>query len=559
MKSSKILVGLSIVVGVLGCQSTAGGSESDRAVELSTAGIDRGQTRHPAPGTRLIVLLVVDQLTPDLLVRYEPAFSGGFRRLMDRGRSYTNVTHDHAHTETSPGHASISTGTFPSRHGMVSNQWWQDVDGRPTQIQNVLHEDHVEVGDSIMGAGAPERLERTGLADWMETSDPAARILSVSGKDRAAVLLAGKSRAPTFWFSRRQGRFVTSTYYANDLPNWVKDFNGSQLLESLERDSLWESTVPRAFAGLSRPDTAMNEGDGIYSWFPHRPQPGPEARRMGRAEWLEFIPHLDRLTLELAKAGVTSLGLGDDVVPDLLAVSVSQTDRVGHAFGPRSREQLDNLIRLDVLLGDFFGFLDEHVGQGAYTVALTSDHGVLELPEYRIEQGLKGRRLTESDKRELEQILTGVARTESFFEPGDLAPSLAKAAPEVDWVERAWPTTALDGGGRIEGAQGDTIEVMFRNSTYPGRGTGAMGRYGVVLQIEEGTLDWAQRLGSTHGSPYYYDRHVPLIFMGPSIQPGSDEARISTVDIAPTLARWAGARTPRDLDGRPVLGVGLPN
>ena len=508
----------------------------------------------PVPGTRLVVLLVVDQLRGDLLARYDTVFTKGLRQVLDQGRLFSNATHDHAHTETSPGHATISTGTHPSRHGMISNQWWQTENGAALQVHNVIHRDYWEVGDSLGNGGAPIRLERTGLADWFLQNDRRSRVLSVSAKDRAAVLLAGKSTAPTFWFSRRQGRFVTSTYYADELPGWIKEFNEEYVAPALVSDSIWESTVPPEFAHLSRPDTALNERNGVHSWFPHRPEPESDERwAMGPAEWMEFIPHLDRLTIDLVKTGVEELDLGQDVTPDLLAISLSQIDRVGHAFGPLSREQLDNLIRLDEQIGRLLEFLDGEVGQGAYTMALTSDHGVLDLPEYRNEQGLFGRRLTMSDRRDMEALLTSVARQEVFSEPQELAPSLARAAPQVDWVVRAWPTQDL-----VRSGPSDSIGVLFRNSTFDGRATGALGRYGVTMQIAESTIDWGQEFGSTHGSPYYYDRHVPLIFMGPSVQSGLSDRRVATVDIAPTLAAWAGVAFPGDVDGRPINDEGLP-
>ncbi len=540
---------LLLLTGTVCCQSASAAPQSG-VQPLGQA----GEQQRAATDTRLLVVIVVDQLRADLLDRFRPAFTGGLRRLLEEGRSFANATHDHAHTETSPGHASISTGTYPSRHGMVSNQWYEGSGASVRLVANVVHTDYVEVGDTLAGAGAPVRLERTGLADWMLAQNPDSRVLSVSGKDRSAVLLAGKSRSPVFWFSPFQGRFVTSSFYGDQLPDWVDDFNRRDFGRYLPGDSVWESTVPAEHAHLSRPDTADKEGDGVHTWFPHfRPALVPGGPIPWPGEWLDAIPALDGAVLELSRAGVEELDLGADDTPDLLGIGLSQTDRVGHAYGPYSREQLDNLLRLDAELGAFFEFLDDRVGEGRYTVALSADHGVMEMPEYRVEQGGHGRRLTATDRRPLEELLGQVVRQVGSGDPADVAPAMAAAAPQVEWIERAWTIASL-----LEASSADSMTTLFQHSVYPGRNPGLLGRYGVAIQMEEGALDWGRPLGTTHGSPYYYDRHVPVIFMGPGVSAGLSVDRVATIDVAPTLAAWAGIRTPEDLDGRALTGVGLP-
>jgi len=502
---------------------------------------------------RLIVLMVIDQLRADLLDRYDSAFTGGLRRLLDEGRVFENTTHDHALTETSPGHASIATGTYPSRHGMVSNQWRQMVGGFDRLVSNVIHEDYVEVGDTLFGAGAPDRLERSGFADWLADQYGDSRILSLSAKDRSAVLLGGKGARPVFWFSSFQGRFVTSTYYADDVPGWVDDFNESTLRRHLVEDSIWVSTVPPEWARLSRPDTAALESASAQSWFPHvRPALDPENPPYP-GEWLEVIPQLDGATLQLARIGLRELDMGQDDVPDLLAIGLSQTDRVGHGYGPFSREQLDNLLRLDRELGAFLEFLDQEVGVDGYVLALSADHGVLEMPEYRVEQGLEGRRLTTEDRVALEELLGEVIRATGTTDISEAAPAVASAITVLDWVEDAWTLDEL-----AHGEATDSIAILFQHSAYPGRRPGALGRFGVLMRLSEGTLDWGRPRGSTHGSAYYYDRHVPLIFLGPGIEAGRSETKVATIDIAPTLARLTGIKAPEDLDGTVIRDPGIP-
>ncbi len=548
---SRCGVALLVLTGTLCCQSA---SAAPQSAEPPPAGM-ADPTPIATTDTRLLVVVVVDQLRADLLDRFDPAFTGGLRRLLERGHVFTNATHDHAHTETSPGHASISTGTYPSRHGMVSNQWYEGSGDSRGLIANVVHDGYVELGDTFPGAGAPVRLERTGLADWMLAQNPDTRVLSVSGKDRSAVLLAGKSLSPVFWFSAFQGRFVTSSYYGDQLPGWVDDFNREDLARYLPGDSVWESSVPPEHAHLSRPDTAAMEGDGVHTWFPHlRPSVVPGGPVPWPGEWLETIPELDRAVLDLARKGVEELDLGEDDTPDFLGIGLSQTDRVGHAYGPLSREQLDNLMRLDAALGQFLDFLDDRVGEDRYTVVLSADHGVMEMPEYRVAEGEAGRRLGVTDRRQLEGLLGEIVRQVQSLDPERVAGPLAQAAPQLDWIERAWTITSL-----LEGAPGDSITTLFQRSMYPGRSPGLLGRYGVAIQMVQGALDWGRPLGTTHGSPYYYDRHVPLIFMGPGVSAGRSDTRAATIDVAPTLAAWAGIRTPADLDGRTLAGAGLPD
>ncbi len=503
---------------------------------------------------RLMVLIVVDQLKADLLDRYNSAFVGGLRRLLDEGLVFENATHDHAFTETTPGHASIATGTYPSRHGMVANQWRQQFNGRSREIFNVVHEDYRTVGEDLGGGAAPVRLERTGLADWIIEEDKDSQVLSISAKDRSAVLLGGKNTRPTIWFNSKQGQFVTSTYYSKSLPRWVERFNKE--LEELRAplDSVWTSSIPDEFRRLSRPDTAQGEGDGVHTAFPHLRTEAGAGVALEDGEWLEMTPELDHATLGLARAGILELKLGKDETPDLLTLGLSQTDRVGHAYGPYSREQLDNLLRLDQELGAFFKFLDAEVGADQYVVALTADHGMTALPEYRVARGTPGRRLRVDDREELEELLGQVVRGAGTTDILKIAPDIAEAFEGIDWIRQAWPTALLN---RVNSS--DTVEVFFARSVYPGRTTGPVGRFGVTLQLEPGVMTWDQPLGSTHGSVYHADRHVPLIFMGPGVRAGRTPQRVATVDIAPTLAHMFGIRTPDNLDGKPLTtaAVGL--
>lgn len=222
----------------------------------------------PPPGPKLVVLISVDQLRGDLLDRYRPAFTGGFQRLLERGYVFTQASEAHALTQTAVGHAALSTGVFPSHNGIVGNDWMQERDGKWSPTYAVADPEALIVGFPKLPGRSPKNLLRGGLPDWMQAADSEAVVVSISGKDRAAVTLAGKVRGQVYWIAPALARFVTSTYYRADYPDWVTRFNET-VMPALWADSVWQEAVPIESRGLSRPDTAAYEGDAIHTAFPH--------------------------------------------------------------------------------------------------------------------------------------------------------------------------------------------------------------------------------------------------------------------------------------------------
>ena len=497
------------------------------------------ETPAPAAPPALVVWITVDQLRGDLLDHYRPVFTGGFRRLLSDGRVYTRATHDHGRTVTAAGHASLSTGVHPSRSGIVGNAWYERAGNQWVQMSNVGDSTVQTVGAELPGV-SPRNLLSTGLADWIVASDPASLIASVSGKDRGAILPAAHAKGQVYWFEPAGG-FVTSTYYRATNPDWVVRFN-NEVIPRYMADTIWAFTAPASSVSLSSPDTAAYESDGIHSYFPHRLSDLTAARDPTTLRaWMERTPLADAAVLEFAETMVTELGLGRDGSVDLLAVSVSQTDAVGHEFGPFSREQLDNLYRLDRRLGAFFVFLDRTVGRDKYIVGLSADHGVLTPPEDP--RALPGsRRLTAAERQAMQQIVTQATATADGDAPARIVTGL-KTQPAI---AEAWTTESL-----MRQTPPDSFAVMMRRSMYPGRAGGTFSREGVESWFRSGVLG-NERTGTTHGSPYWYDRHVPIIFMGPGVRAGRVDDRVSTVDFAPTLAVYARVRYPGDLDGRPL-------
>lgn len=515
---------------------------------LPLAACAHAPDREPPPSVSsqrpaLVVMVVVDQLSQELLDRYDDVFTGGFRRLIDGGRWYVNGTHDHAGTVTAAGHATLSTGSYPSRHGIVANEWFEQVDGEWVEISNVGDSTVQIVGHPELEGVSPHSLERRGLADWVVAAAPGAKVASVSPKDRGAVLPAAHARGQVWWFESSVGRFVTSTYYREENPSWIDRFH-DEVLTRIAADSVWTSRVPAALVGRSDPDTAEYEGDDAGPAFPHR-FAGP-GERTDFWEWFERTPMLDQATLELARVIVTEEGLGRDSIPDFLGVSLSQTDRVGHDFGPLSREQLDNLLRLDAELGAFFAFLDSVAGPEGWVLGLSADHGVLLTGhDMRVGESATARRWTEEEEAAYEEILAAAGRGEAGRATPD---QVAAALAELDYVADVWTHAEL-----ASASPADSFAELERRSQYPGRAREDISRFGVEARVDSHFLD--RELGGGHGTPYWYDRHVPMLFYGPGVPAGRDSTRAATVDFAPTLARMLGIPFPKDLDGAPLAEV----
>jgi predicted AlkP superfamily pyrophosphatase or phosphodiesterase len=539
------------------CLSRPSCAPPSGALPAAARGASVGGVPGEAPGgdapPALLVFIVVDQLGADLFDGHRDLFTGGFRRLAEEGRVFDDFTFEYAVTETTPGHATLATGTFPSRHGMVSNRWWEDDEGEWITHTDVIDPMAPMVDDPALAGGSPAALLRSGIADWMRAHDGGNRIVSISGKARGAVLMAGRSPGHVYWLEVDPGRFSTSTYYGSRLPGWVEGFNRS-VLPGLAGDSTWSSILTPAQAARTRGDTASFEGDGVHTAFPHRYADQAAAAGSGFWSWWATTPGPDEAILLLAREAVRAERLGARPGhTDMLALSLSQTDIIGHAFGPWSREQLDNLIRLDAHLGDFLAWLDAELGEGRYVVALTSDHGAAEAPEARQTRGLQGLRLAPSDGERFQEALTHAVRTAAQISEAAFADTLASAVRRIPGVARAWThdeLAAVDPAASGPAAS-DSFAVMERRSTLRERPAGLLGRFGVSFQWEPWTIPWVYPRGTTHGTPYLYDRKVPLLVMGPGVESGVDPTPVGAADVAPTLARFLGIPFPQDLDGTP--------
>lgn len=507
----------------------------------------------------LYVAVVVDQLRQDVLERYSPAFTGGLRRLLDGGYRFTQASHAHARTSTAPGHATLTTGVVPARHGVIANSWQQKRGFRWEPMYAVADPQSPILGfereESLEGR-SPTTMLRDGLPDWFAAANSDSRRVSISKKDRAAVPMGGKNTEHVYWILPELGRFITSTYYRQDYPGWVERFN-RDVMPGVMAPLVWDTDVSEEHRRLARPDEAPYEGDGVHTIFPHvsaeenaqyiEDPADEELARIVHNLWAFDQPRADVAVIELAKLAIDELELGQRDHTDYLALSLSATDRVGHGYGPFSQEVLSTLVRVDRLLGELFDYLDAEVGEGRWTVGLTADHGVVTMPEYAREQGERNaeRLLRDEVRGQLENVLRRAIQEGGS--PLEIAERTARYVERLEAVEAAYTHRSL----MLGGAPADSFAVLYRNSYYPGRAWDDLSRFGVDLRYGEGDYV-GSRTGTNHETPYWYDRHVPMIFYGAGIEAGVSAEPVYTVDFAPTLAALAGIPVPDDLDGRRI-------
>ncbi len=490
------------------------------------------------PDIRLVVHLAVDQFRPDYLERWADQLHGGLGRLLRGGVVYLHAEQDHAITETAPGHASMLSGRWPARTGIISNT--RGV-GDPTELL---------VGGGGSGA-SPHRFQGTTLYDWMRAADPDVRALSVSRKDRGAILPAGRSRIPVYWYAR--GRFTTSSYYADSLPAWLQMWNATDPVARLAgRD--WEP-----LAGIDYPeaDDRPFENGGRDVTFPH-PIPAEHDRA---AAALPGFPVMDSLTLDVAWHGVRALGLGQRGAghPDLLMISLSTTDAVGHTWGPGSREIHDQVLRLDRYLGAFLDSLATIVPAGQMLVTLTADHGVTEYPEagaggrVSIDDVARGLSRWVADRHGIDADIEDeggllLADTDALQARGvdvaRLADSIAGVVRSRPGVRRVFTPATL-------AVAADTEALRWRHQVGPSTG------WLVAVAIDPHWV-WGTGHGSTsHGTTNLSDRRVPVIVMSPGVPARRVDRVVGVVDIAPTIAALLGIAPTEPLDGSP-LGEVVP-
>jgi hypothetical protein len=542
------------------------------------AAVSIAQPPAPRPKVKLAVVVFFDQMRGDYLDKWRPLFGeGGFKRLQDEGAWFTDCHYPYGVTTTGPGHASVLAGCSADRHGIVNNTWFdRETRSRVYCCQPPLPERCTAVpprpaaakGEKVedtISPGSPDRMLVPTLADSLKES-AGGRVFGLSLKNRSAILPAGKRPDGAYWFD---GRFVTSTYYRGAVPAWVAAFNQSGKAESYFGKDWTRFRPDLDYEKYSGPDDGPGEGKGKAQGktFPHPTTGGKDKPGKEYYETLATSPYGSELLLAFAKACVEAEQLGHHEAPDLLTVSFSSNDLIGHAYGPDSQEVLDVTLRSDALMADFLAFLDAKVGKGNYALVVTADHGVCPNPEVSAAKGLDAKRISPTKlllgaERALRDAYGTPAGTEDrvakdrnlwieaiatpyvylnqrllkarHIDPDEAAGKLAEWVRQQDGVFRAYTRRQLLGD-----PAGDEVLALMKKSYHPARGGD------LVVVLKPYYLLDTYAVGTTHGTPHEYDRHVPLLVYGPGVPGGRRAEKVVPQQASAIMAHFLGVPPPK--------------
>ena len=532
---------------------------------LAALGFQPANAQTASQKPKLVVGIVVDQMRFDYLTRFEAQFGDrGFKRLMSDGFECRNNHFNYVPTYTGPGHASIYTGTTPANHGIISNNWYNKFEKQ--QVYCAGDTTVASVGiDGPAGQMSPHRMLTTTVTDQNRLhTQMRGKTIGISLKDRGAILPAGHTANAAYWFEGGdEGKWITSTWYMNELPKWVQDFNASAKAKSYLKE--WNTLKPI--------ETYIESGDDLNTYeggfrgkeeavFPY--DLAGLAEQNGGYSLLKSTPYGNNLTTDFALEALVAEGLGQDADTDFLAVSYSATDYVGHNFGVNSKEVEDMYVRLDLDLERLLDALDQKVGKGNYTVFLTADHGAVNVPAYlsanKIPSGYFDNRAFETALNEFvvseygeEGLIEDVSNFQVFFNYENLAAAeinaealqqkIAHFALQYDLMDKVYTRAELNQANYTSGVAA-LIQKGFNQK-----------RSGdVFLVLDPGVISYS-RTGSTHGSAFSYDTHAPLLFYGAGIKKGKTYGLTEIPDIAPTIAALLGIEFPNGTTGKVIAEV----
>ena len=512
------------------------------------------------PPPKLVVFLVVDGLPQRQLmgVRGQLA-SDGFARFLDRGTWFSNAHYEHAFTVTAAGHAVMLTGANPRRTGIIGNEWRNPDTGVPVYNTEDLSATYIGHTTNSFDGTSPKNLKVQTVGDVLRAASPASKVIAISGKDRGAILPAGKS-GTAYMYMAASGNFASTTHYMGRHPAWVDNYQTSKPADRYFK-SEWKPLLPEAAYARSIPDNQL--------WF----GPGGGALPMAMSASTDDTPGLsfynrlmrspfgDALTLDFARAAIAGEQLGQRSVTDILAVSLSSHDYINHAYSAESRMSHDHLLQLDRLLAQFFADLDKTIGKDNYVAMLTADHGFMPAPEASSAQGLPSGRLSSS------QLLNRInAGLEKKFGEGKWATGFSGSSLLLDKKIMAAkgisPVVAAQEARTLLMAE-PAMAAAYTRTELLANNLGSNQLFNALLQSwhpdVSGDVQYALKPNwmftsatavATHGSPYDYDTHVPLLVYGPRwYKTGSVDARVGITSIAPTLAQLLAVTRPEASEG----------
>ncbi|MUU79583.1 alkaline phosphatase PafA [Winogradskyella endarachnes] len=511
---------------------------------------------------KLVVGIVVDQMRYDYLTRFNAKFGeGGFKRMIKEGFNCKNNHFNYVPTYTGPGHASIYTGTTPKYHGIIGNNFY---DKEIKEMVYCAQDDNVNSVGTANKAGkmSPNRMQTTTFGDENRLfTQMQGKTIGVALKDRGAILPAGHTANAAYWFhGQDEGAWITSTFYMNTLPKWVTDFNASTRAESYLKE--WNTLYDISTYTESGSDENNFEGGfkgKETATFPYDLKALSKENR--GYDILKATPYGNSLTTDFAIAAIKGEQLGKDDITDVLAVSYSSTDYVGHNFGVNSKEIEDTYIRLDKDLERLFNYLDETVGKGEYTVFLTADHGAVDVPSYLQSVNVPAGYVDYKDRKEkfntflnttygTKDLVENISNDQIFLDRAkvkslglnliDVQNAIAMEQLTYKNVSKVYTATAMSATSFTTG-----IEALLQNGFNQKRS-------GDVILVNDTAFIAYGRTGSTHGSGLNYDTHVPLLFFGKGIKHGETLNKTMIPDIAPTISAMLGVSFPNGATGEPL-------
>jgi predicted AlkP superfamily pyrophosphatase or phosphodiesterase len=546
------------------------------------------RTRPPAGGInarpRLVLLIVVDQFRHDYLERFGDLFGkNGFKRLLRDGAVWEQANYDHTPTYTAPGHATMMTGAYPAETGIIGNEWIErETAKRITSVSDTTVK--ALGGSANEPAASPRRLMTSTVGDELRlATNDRSKVIGISVKDRSAILPAGRHANAAYWFSSGSGNIVSSTYYFPQMPAWVSQFNEKRPADKFF-GARWDRLLPESEylkrAGADSPPWEnIGRVAGETNAFPHTVTGGATAPGPQFYSALDFTPFSNDLLVQFAEEALVNENLGKDDDTDVLTLSFSANDYVGHRYGPYSQEAMDVTLRVDRQIETFLNFVDSKVGLQNTIVVFTADHGVAPIPEHAAALGLDGARLKTDD------VLTAVRLAISArYNPKGTSPD-----PTADYIYTydfgGRPQPAFINGNiylnyaalRRDGVSLDEVTRIARDAALTVRGISRAftraqlmqsavsitdpierrvvhgfypTRSGDVVIIAEAYKYLGDTITATHGTPYAYDTHVPLIIVAPGLVPGRYYDRASPADIAPTVSALLRTTPPSNAVGR---------
>lgn len=515
--------------------------------------------QHAKP--KLVVGIVVDQMRYDYLTRFSDRYSeGGFKRLLNNGFSLENAHYNYIPTYTAVGHTSIYTGTTPDNHGIISNNWYDKF--LKKSIYCVDDDTYKTVGnDSQAGKKSPHRLFTTTITDQLHLAQNLrGKTIGIALKDRSAILPAGHTANAAYWFhGEDKGQWISSSFYMDKLPEWVNNFNNTTKADDYLKKP-WNTLYDIDTYKNSIVDHNIFERTFIGEESPSFPHNIPALRTQnGNFSILKATPFGNSLTLDFAKTAIIEENLGKSDDTDFLAISFSSTDYVGHQFGPTSIEIEDTYLRFDKDLADLLSFLDTNIGKDKYTVFLTADHAAVDIPAYLQSIKIPAHYLSITKLKAFvatitkkyfgsEELIENISNNQIFLNK-DKVESLGF---EVDKVAQKLADEVLNFDGIYKAVTARTLQTArFETGIMNSLQNGYNQKFsGDVMMIPYPASLGGGRTGTSHGSGYSYDTHIPIIFYGNGVKKGVSKKRYNIIDIAPTIANILKIEAPNSTTGK---------